>query len=139
MAIPTNKAWMGQVWGALLLTATVTLCLVYSGLREGPSLSLRDLEDTQTVLMSCARDAGPLSSGELLWCSESDSPACAPALPASSLIDLSEAPPFTLAGVPHVELTPVASFEDHAEWRRPLAASAPSSGVSMRLERPPRA
>ncbi len=137
MAIPTNKAWMATGLGIVLLAATVALCLAYTSFREGPSLSLRDLEDSQTVLMSCAREEGPRSSAELLWCADSDSPACSPALPISGHLELSDSPLFALSTVPGFG-SDDRKISDLPRWQRPPPEAGPPSGIAVRLERPPR-
>lgn len=137
MAIPTNKDWKATGMGAALIAATLAFCLAYAGLCDGPSLSLRELESGHSTLMSCARDEGPLSSAELLWCSDSDSPLCSPALPLSGHIELSDAPPIAQTSVvPWIaEARPLGELPG---WSRPQSQSLPPQGSATRHERPPR-
>lgn len=136
MATSTNRLVTLSL-GAVLTLATLVACLSYAGMREGPSLSLKDLEHSQTVLMSCAREDGPLSGAELLWCADASSPLCLPALPASERVELFDAPPIA---VPHyqLEISPMLSWA-LPSWERPLPEERPRSQDRARLERPPRA
>jgi hypothetical protein len=123
--------------GAALTLATALLCLACTSLRESAGLKLSELERSQATLMSCARDTGPLSSSELLWCADASSPLCLPALPASGHIELSDAPPCALRS-PLAPTTLVFSWIERG-WHRPLPLDTPSARHGGRLERPPRA
>ena len=135
MATSTNRLVTLSL-GAVLTLATLVACLAYASMRGGPSLSLRDLEGRQTTLMSCARDDGPLSGAELLWCADASSPLCLPALPASGHVELSDAPPIALQHY-ELEVPPVLSWA-LPSWERPLPMERPRSQDRARQERPPR-
>jgi hypothetical protein len=135
MASSTNRL-ITLCLGAALIMGTLVVCLTYAGMRDGPALSLRELERSQTTLMSCDRDGGPLSGAELLWCAEGDSPLCLPALPASGHIELADAPPLAFFASTHA-IAPTHSW-DLPSWDRPRPSERPRSSDRARLERPPR-
>ncbi len=134
MALSTNRL-IALSLGAALIMGTLVVCL--AGMREASALSLRDLEYSQTTLMSCDRDDGPLGGGELLWCADPSSPLCLPALPPSGHIELADAPP--LAFFAHGPAVAPAASWSLPSWERPLPSERPRSCVRARLERPPRA
>jgi hypothetical protein len=135
MATSTNRL-VALSLGAALTMVTLVACLAYAGMRDGPSLSLRDLERSQTILMSCAREDGPLSGAELLWCADASSPLCLPALPASGHIELSDATPIALWSH-ELEIASTLAWA-LPTWERPRPIERPRSEDRARLERPPR-
>ncbi|MFT3927396.1 MAG: hypothetical protein QM778_32985 [Myxococcales bacterium] len=129
---------MISLLGATLILTTVIACLGFAGVREGSTpLSLRDLERSQTTLMSCARDEGPLSGAELLWCADPSSPLCLPALPASGHIELGDTAPLALWSL--ALPMPERLAWTLPSWQRPAPVDRPRSLDPTRLERPPRA
>lgn len=136
MVIPTNRGWVALGVGAALTLTTLALCLAFASARDGASLSLRDLERSQAVLMSCAHDS-PLSGAELLWCADPSSPMCLPALPASDRPDLGDAPQVFLAAVlPSAGAAAV--WHWLPDYGPPMTAATPRRRDRDRLERPPR-
>jgi hypothetical protein len=120
--------------GAALTAVTLLACLLYADFREGRALSLQQLAHGEAVLMSCARtDSAP--SHEPLWCTDTSSPLCLPALPGSQHIDLWDSPPAILV----TQLPAEAHAYVWLTWPRPQPTLPPVTRDGERIERPPRA
>ena len=120
--------------GATMVVLVALACLAYAGSRDARPLSLAELAQTETLLMSC--DESATSSAEPLWCADPSAPQCAPAAP--------DAPNVLLAAGPDVWLQPLQLPSRHdayivAPWPKPLAEAVLARVDQARLERPPRA
>lgn len=121
--------------GAALVVLTALACLGFAALRDPKPLSLADLEQADSVLMSCEEGAAS-SSGEPLWCADPSAPHCNPAAP--------DAPHALAASQPDVALLTFLDAERPyrlviESWPAPLAERMPPRVAPNRLERPPRA
>jgi hypothetical protein len=120
-AVIAALAALACVWGA-------------DAFSEGPTLSLSDLANHQSVLMSC-ESASPVGGAALLWCADPDSPQCIPALPQPPRPELWDRTDIALPTLPplprhgYVWMT----------WPEPVIVDMPGRAPNQRLERPPRA
>ncbi|MET0283179.1 MAG: hypothetical protein ABW352_01865 [Polyangiales bacterium] len=100
---------------------------------DGPTLSLADLANHQSVLMSC-ESASPVGAA-LMWCSDPDSPQCIPALPQPPRTELWDRSDFALPTLPPLPRQGYVWMT----WPEHLVVDMPGRSPSQRLERPPRA
>ena len=119
--------------GATMVVLVALACLTYAGSRDPRPISLAELAQTETLVMSC--EGGAASSAEPLWCSDPSAPQCAPAAP--------DAPHLLTATGPDVWLHPLqlpTMLDAYVllPWPRPLAEAVVARVEQARLERPPR-
>jgi hypothetical protein len=121
------------VLGAAIAGLTALACVWVASSADAPALSLSDLANHQSVLMSC-EDASPASSAPM-WCADPDSPQCIPALPQPPRPELWDRVDFALATLP----SPRAQGYVWMTWPEHAVLDMPGRSTDQRLERPPRA
>ncbi len=120
-------------FGAAIAALTALACVWAVGSDEQPLLSLADLANHQSVLMSC--EGSPPIGAALLWCSDPDSPQCIPALPQPPRPELWDRSDITLPTLPSM---PSRGYV-WMTWPAHQVVDMPGRTPNQRLERPPRA
>jgi hypothetical protein len=121
----------GTALGAALAALTALACVWVTDAADPPTVSLSELQRSESVLMSC--DA-PVSAG-LMWCADPDSPQCIPALPQPPRPELWDRTDVTL---PSVASLPRRDWV-FMTWPEHVILDLPGRSPDQRLERPPRA
>lgn len=121
--------------GTALALLTALACLAFAATRDPRTVTLADLTEVETVLMSC-EDSGVSSSGEPLWCADPSAPHCSPGAPDAPSALAIDRPDVTLLALPDLERR-YTLLTSH--WPAPPSERAAPRVDLGRLERPPRA
>jgi hypothetical protein len=119
--------------GAALAALAALACVWAASSAEPPTLSLSDLVNHESVLMSC-EGASPVGAA-LLWCADPDSPQCIPARPQPPRPELWDRSDVTLLALPALPRRGYVWMT----WPEHEIVDMPGRTPSQRLERPPRA